>query len=283
MPVLTLAFHEPDPDAVPATSSAALDYIETVERMGAAGPKPTLQLGYGPDRGQRLDVYAPANARHLPILLFFHGGAWINGHLGWLRFMAEPVLANGAILVAGTYRLAPRCRWPAQLADAAAAVRYVAAHAHAWGGDPTRLAIGGHSAGGQLAAMALLCGDIPKVIAGFPVSAPFSLEHGAVPSDSDAGRVYKYLLADRSQDREASPLRFASRASVPMHLLWGARDIDYVSRSNAQMVSQLRNHDCPVTHEILADSSHFDTHIALGRADAPWYAQLRGAFERQGG
>jgi len=114
-----------------------------------------VRVNYGTDRGQHLDVYAPMGASSLPVLLFLHGGAWINGHLGWLRFMAPALLSLPAILVAATYRLAPRCRWPAQEEDAHAALNVVYRAAAEWGGDdPGRIVIGGHSAGAQLAAQA---------------------------------------------------------------------------------------------------------------------------------
>jgi acetyl esterase/lipase len=268
-------FHSPDPDRIPSANPVVVDYVETIERMGAAGPEPSLQLSYGSDRGQWLDVYAPPGARDLPVLLFFHGGAWINGDLGWLRFMAEPTLASGFILVAGTYRLAPRCKWPAQIDDVTAAVRFVSEHAAEWGGNPAKLVIGGHSAGGQLTSLVALQGDAPPLAACFPVSCPFSLEHGDVPLESEPGRVYKYLFDAREQDRDASPIHLAERADIPFHIMWGDRDLDYVIRSSGEMVERLTRHGSAVTHEVLPDSSHFDAHVALGRADAPWYARLR--------
>ncbi len=271
---MSLPFHGPDPDCIPSANPAVIDYIAAVERMGAAGPEPSSQLSYGPDRGQRLDVYAPPGARNLPVLLFFHGGAWINGHLGWLRFMAEPTLANGAILVAGTYRLAPRCKWPAQIEDVTAAVHFVAKHAVEWGGDPRRLVIGGHSAGGQLTSLMALREGAPPLAGCFPVSCPFDLEHGDVPLESEPGRVYKYLFDPREQDRDASPIHLADRAAIPFHIMWGDSDLDYVSRGSAEMVERLRRAGASATEETLANASHFDAHTALGRADAPWYCRL---------
>ena len=277
---MSVSFHTPDPDAIPSTNPAVQDYIDTIERLGASGPLPSLQLSYGPDRGQRLDVYAPKGARNLPVLLFFHGGAWINGHLGWLRFMAEPVLKTGAIFVAGTYRLAPRCKWPAAIDDVRAAVRFVSEHAAEWGGDPDRLVIGGHSAGGQLTSLVALGDDPPPLAACFPVSCPFSLEHGDVPLESEPGRVYKYLFDPREQDRDASPIHLAERAAIPFHIIWGDQDLDYVIRTSRDMVERLERHGSPVTWEELPSSSHFDAHTVLSDAANPWYARLKEAFDR---
>jgi arylformamidase len=275
---MPLPFHEPDPDAVPSQNPAVYDYIDAIERLGAAGPEPSLQLAYGPDRGQRLDVYAPPGARALPVLLFFHGGNWINGHLGWLRFMAEPALKAGAIFVAGTYRLAPRCKWPAAIEDVRAAVRFVSAHCAEWGGDPARLVIGGHSAGGQLTSLVALGDDPPPLAACFPVSCPFSLEHGDVPLESEPGRVYKYLFDPREQDRDASPIRLAERATIPFDIVWGDQDLPYVITTSREMVERLRRHGTPVFGQEVPNASHFDAHTMLGEASTPWYTRLKDAF-----
>lgn len=270
--------HRPDPDEIAATNPAAIAYAERVEALGRSAPPPTLHLAYGSDRGQRLNVYAPPGARDLPILLFFHGGAWVSGHLGWLSFMAPIVNALPAIFVAGTYRLAPRCRWPAAYEDVREALKFVRHNAGGFGGDPARIAIGGHSAGGHLASLLALKDQSADILACLPVSSSFDLQYGDVPLESDAGRVYRYLFSDRSQDAEASPLRFARPDAPPFHITWGERDFDRVGRSSAAMVEQLQHLGATVSHQIVAEASHFDTHTALSDPDAAWYGALQTAL-----
>ncbi|MBA3896725.1 MAG: alpha/beta hydrolase fold domain-containing protein [Sphingomonadaceae bacterium] len=274
---MSLAHHRPDSDAIASANPAVLAYVASVEALGDGGAQPRFELAYGPDRGQRIDVYSPPMAEGLPVLLFLHGGAWINGHLGWLRFMAAPVLVLPAVFVAATYRLAPRLRWPAQREDAAEVLRFVREHAHEWGGDPARIAIGGHSAGGQLAALTALEDD-GALAACLTVSAPLDLAHGDVPLDSDAGRVYRYLLADPTHDREASPLTHAERARVPFHILWGELDSPYVIRAGREMAGRLDRACLRVTSVELPRASHFDTHLSLADGRSPWYDGLREAL-----
>lgn len=274
-----------DPDAIPLSSPAAIAYAAQAEVWGAEAPEPVERVSYGDDRGQRLNVYAPARARDLPLLLFFHGGAWINGHLGWLSFMAPAVLALPAVFVAASYRLAPRCRWPAQEEDARAALGLVHACAADWGADLERIVIAGHSAGGQLAALVALKGDRPPLAACMPVSAPLDLRYGDVPIESDAGRVYRYLLADRAHDADASPIGFVGGNRLPFHLMWGEKDLDRVRDSDERMVAALEHASGPVSHRILADASHFDTHLALKDPGHDWYrrlAELSGPVRAQG-
>lgn len=263
--------HSPDPDAIASTNPAVLEYVARVTAVGADGPVPTKQLRYGPDRGQVLDVYAPSGATARPVLLFFHGGYWINGDLGWLRFMAAPALANGFVFVAGTYRLAPRCKWPAQLDDVASAIRFVADHAPDWSGDQKRIVAGGHSAGGQLAMLAALARPGPKLMGLAPVSGLFDLRFGDVPIESEQDRVYRYLFADRRDDASASPVLFLDRLGTPVHLMWGDRDLQDSITSSRTVVEKLQAAGKPVSWAELPNASHFDAHLSLADAQSPWW------------
>ncbi len=274
--------HQPDPDQVTPTNPEVIAYDRRVMELGLASPAPTLSLSYGEDRGQRLDVYAPPGAEGLPILLFFHGGAWIAGHLGWVRFMAPIVNRMDAILVAGSYRLAPRCRWPAPYDDVRDAIWFVSRNAESFGGDAQQMVIGGHSAGGHLASLVALKHERPSLLSCMPVSSSFNLQYGDVPLESDAGRVYRYLFTNPSQDFEASPINFVRGNETPFHIVWGERDFERVSSSGAAMVEALELEGSHVTHRIVPGASHFNTHLALSQPDDPWYAQLRAAFQTAG-
>jgi acetyl esterase/lipase len=184
----------------------------------------------------------------------------------------------GAVLVAGSYRLAPRCRWPAQFEDVRDALRFVGRSAESFGGDAQRIVIGGHSAGGHLASLVALKQERPSLVGCVPVSSSFDLQYGDVPIESDAGRVYRYLFSDRQQDREASPINFVSQAAPPFHIFWGERDFERVRKSSEHMAAALRVNDIAVSHRILHGGSHFDTHLALSNAADPWYERLRDLF-----
>ena len=96
-------------------------------------------------------LYRPSTARPLPALLFFHGGGWVLGNLETHdRIMRLLAGKSGAIVLAVDYRLAPEHKFPACYDDALAALRHVARHGAGWGIDPSRLAIGGDSAGANL-------------------------------------------------------------------------------------------------------------------------------------
>jgi acetyl esterase len=130
-------------------------------RDSGGAPEPVHEIDNlkinGPGGELALRVYRPARERPLPALLYFFGGGWVLGAIdtadGVSRSLAS---SSGALVVVPGYRLAPEHPFPAAVDDCYAAVRWVAEHADEIGADPARLAVGGDSAGGNLAAGAAL-------------------------------------------------------------------------------------------------------------------------------
>ena len=111
----------------------------------------------GPHGAIALRLYRPlqsADRKPLPVLVYFHGGGWVIGDLDTHDTLCRQ-LANGAgiAVVAVHYRLAPEHRFPAAVDDSLAATRWVHDHAGSLGLDASRIAVGGDSAGGNLAAV----------------------------------------------------------------------------------------------------------------------------------
>jgi acetyl esterase len=123
----------------------------------------------GPGGPIPLRLYRPAGSaagQVLPVLVYYHGGGWVIGDLDTHDTLCRS-LANGAgcAVVAVDYRMGPEHRFPAAVDDALAATRWVRANAASLQVDPARLAVGGDSAGGNLAAVVALAardaGDLP--------------------------------------------------------------------------------------------------------------------------
>lgn len=124
--------------------------VAEVRELAASGP-----AGLIPMRLYR-PIGAPAGS-HLPALVFYHGGGWVIGDLESHDVLCRQLCnASGAVVVAVDYRLAPEHRFPAAVDDAYAALTWTAAHAPGLGIDASCLAVGGDSAGGNLAAVVAL-------------------------------------------------------------------------------------------------------------------------------
>lgn len=101
-------------------------------------------------------LYAPANGM-LPVLLYFHGGGFVIGGLETHDSLCRQLaVRSGAAVVALDYRLAPEYPFPAAVEDSWSAMNWLARHGHSIGLDGSRLAVGGDSAGGTLAAVAAI-------------------------------------------------------------------------------------------------------------------------------
>lgn len=113
---------------------------------------------YPIDGGKRnARIYRPADDGPLPVVIFIHGGGWIGGSLdSFDEPCAQLARRAGAVVVSPDYRLAPEHPFPAATDDTVAAVLWAAEHIAEFGGDPDRIAVGGESAGANLAAVAAL-------------------------------------------------------------------------------------------------------------------------------
>jgi acetyl esterase/lipase len=124
----------------------------------------TFDLTYATVTGARpllLDVYRLPTAKAMPAIVFVHGGSYVGGDPRADRhpiygevdgFMAY-VASRGYVVIPVTYRLADEARWPAQLEDVKAAIRWIRANAVQYGVDPQRIGVWGESSGGHIAAM----------------------------------------------------------------------------------------------------------------------------------
>ena len=246
-----------------------------------------LDLPYGDAARQRLDLYLPPAdapaARPAPVLLFFHGGYWVIGHKDLLGFMAPAITPAPALLVAVGYRLAPGAKHPQQADDCRAALRWVCDHIAEYGGDPARIYVGGHSAGGHLAALLTLqrhrladFGLPPDVIKGcFPVSGVFDV------TEAPPDRRQAFLNSD-ADARESSPIynidvtAGAAGNVTPFLLEIGSHDFDNLRAQHPRMLAALQTQPGYVEEMVRQDHNHFQISLDHGDPESPWARRVRG-------
>ncbi|GAB3874997.1 hypothetical protein GCM10028824_29190 [Hymenobacter segetis] len=139
-----------------------------------------------------LDVYSPKkvapNGKGYPVVLFIHGGSWTSGNKNIYTFIGRRLAKQGVVAVVINYRLAPSVHVPEQAADCARALAWTVQNIKQYGGDPARVFVMGHSAGGGLAAL-LATDDALLAANGLPQNPV----RGAIMDDPAGLDMYSYL------------------------------------------------------------------------------------------
>ena len=191
----------------------------------------------GADAAERLDIFLPhpAPADLAPILVYLHGGYWRALDKRDQSFVAMPFVAAGAMVVLPNYSLCPAVRIDDIVLQTVRALAWVYRHAAVYGGDPRRIVVAGHSAGGHLAAMMLVCrwpevgADLPAdmVSAALSVSGVFDLE---------PLRHAPFLASDLKLTRSSAARLSPARLPAPTGRLWavvGGDESEEFLRQNA--------------------------------------------------
>jgi acetyl esterase/lipase len=210
---------------------------------GADAVQVVKDLAYRPadepdvDARQRckLDLYLPAQAKSFPTLVWFHGGGLESGGRSGEGPWATSLARSGMALAVVDYRLSPKATYPAYIQDAALAVAYVHREIAARGGDPKRVFIGGHSAGGYLTAMLVLdprwltaAGMEPAEVAGaVPVSGQM-ITHSTVRKERGISRDVEVV-------DDAAPLSHARAPVPPIFFVTADNDMKGRGQENRRM------------------------------------------------
>lgn len=210
--------------AILLTAALPACHARPAAMADSASADTLVDLAYGNDPAQRLDVYRPKDARQAPLILMVHGGAWRIGDKR-NRAVVENKLARwlprGFIFVSVNNRLLPDAGPLEQAADVAHALAYVQRTAPSWGGDPERIVLMGHSAGAHL--VSLLSADPDKA---YRLGAKRWL--GSVALDSAAYDMTAIMQAehyrfydqafgdDPAYWKAASPLQALNRNALPI-------------------------------------------------------------------
>jgi arylformamidase len=240
-----------------------------------------LDLAYGPSPGERLDVFLPSEGRApAPIQVFVHGGYWQRLDKADTSYVARAFHPAGAATVVINYALIPTVDMDELVRQCRAAVAWVHRHAASFGGDPGRLFVSGHSAGGHLVAM-LLATDWPA-FAGLPADA---VKGGAGISglyDLEPIRLCflnEVLGLTPEQARRNSPVHHVPDRAAPLLLAVGGLEGDEYHRQTADMAAAWRRRGLPA--EVLPFSGHDHFSIAAQLDDPS--SELARAIRRQMG
>ena len=221
-------------------------------------------IPFGVHPRQRLDVYHPRRrSAPAPVIVFVYGGRWKYGdRRDWL-LLASRLARRGWVVVVPGYRLYPEVLFPAWVEDGARAVRWAADHAAAFGGDPARIIIVGHSSGGHTVA---LLGLDERWLrdAGVPAGAVRGVAALAAPVDTAwTARDVQRLMGPASGWPATYPATHVDGREPPLLLLHGEADDVVTPGSSVRLAERVRARGGCVRLVLYPRIDHVEIALAL--------------------
>ncbi|MDP4299209.1 alpha/beta hydrolase [Leptothrix discophora] len=251
-------------------ADAAAELRHHAERSALARQQLEGRLGvsYGPTRAEKLDVF-PARQPGSPVFVFIHGGYWRALSAGDFSYTARGPHRRGHAAVVLDYALCPWVTIDEIVRQVRAALAWVWRHAETFNGDRERIVIAGHSAGGQLGAMALhtdWAGDY-----GLPVD-PLRAAWLASGLYELSPLRWSYLqpliqLDDRTIARQ-SPMHTVRPCATPLKLVWGDLESEEFARQSTEHAARWQAAGNRVEAEALAGLHHHSVVHALEDPDS---------------
>lgn len=225
----------------------------------------------GPETDVPLRIYRPLGDGPFPVLLWLHGGGFVLGDLESDDPLCRTLATEaGCVVVSVDYRLAPEHPFPAAPKDCYAALRWTAEHVDVFDGDPSNVAVGGGSAGGNLAAVTALQArdrDGPRVVHQLLVY-PVTTDDYSLPSRREYATGYGLTADDMrwfdahyvsdpfdAAHPYAYPLRAGDFTGLPPATVVTA-EFDLLRDDGVRYARRLSEADVPVTHTNYDDMIH---------------------------
>jgi arylformamidase len=220
-------------------------------------PGARLDLRYGGGPRQRLDVF-PCGAPAAPTLMFFHGGYWQMNDKEPYTFLGEGVRSAGFNLAMIEYTLAPSARMDEIVAEVRSAVAWVIEYAKDISGDPARVFVSGHSAGGHLTAMAM---TDARVAGGVAISGIFDLEPIRL------NYLNAKLGLDAAEAARNSPIFQLPSRAAPLVVTVGLGELPELIRQSEEYAAAWRESGLTGRYVPMAGHDHFSILEELARPD----------------
>ena len=260
----------------------ALDWLA---RAGAESARARAELplafdvAYGAHHAERLDVFPAARPGPAPVHVFVHGGYWQRMDKADFSFVVRGLRPAGAVTVVVNYGLVPSIDLDTLVRQCRAAVAWVHRHATEWGGDPGRISISGHSAGGHLVAM-LLATDWPAlgvpsdvVKSGCAISGLYDLEPIRLCY------LNQVLALTPEVAQRNSPVLLAPSRATPLILAVGGAEGPEYHRQTDALAAAWRTRGVPIEVMDLPGHDHFSI---VAELESP-FSSLARAIQTQMG
>jgi acetyl esterase/lipase len=246
---------------------------------GSVTVEKDIAFGKGGDIDLRLDIYRPpAGTEKRMATIHIHGGGFTGGSKNTLTERVPPYASRGYVALAVQYRLTGQAKWPAQIEDVKAAIRWARANAKSLGVDPEKIAVVGHSAGGQLALFAAGTPNRPEFEGkggtpgvGTQVAVCCAYYPGIEVRPRADGTANNLMPAgsDEAAHRAASPLTYVAAGFPPTVIFHGTADTTIPLESSERLFKQLREAKVPAELHAIEGVPHvFDSNKEFAEAAA---------------
>lgn len=238
----------------------------------------SLDLPYGPHPQETLDVFHAGQA-NAPIHVFFHGGYWRSGDKSDYSFIAPALLQAGVNVVVPNYALCPTVSIGELLEQCYRALRWIHANAASFGGDPSRLHVSGHSAGGHIVAMSMTEGmhhglAEGTIKSGLALSGLYNLE------PLRRSFLNLEIRLDPEQVKRASPQGLLRRTAAPLMLSVGGDESHEFHRQTTDYLGAWTDIGNVATYLPVAKTNHYSVLDALADPSHPLCKALLAQMER---
>lgn len=243
------------------------------------------------DDAQALDIYFPEKPsdKPLPLLVWIHGGGWQGGSKTQLPYLS--MLPRGYVAASIEYRFSQKAKFPAQIQDCQAAIRFLRANAKKYSIDPNRVGVGGGSAGGHLSALVATAGGkdaFPKIGGNDEQSdrvqcvcdifgpTNFWTVVKQAEEDKNVKNIFKFnegdpysnliggkLGVDREKCDVVSPVHYVSKDNPPFLILHGDHDTLVPYAQSVELAELLSKSGMDVTLQRLPGAGHGGPSFAL--------------------
>ena len=221
------------------------------------------------DAGERhrLDVYMPKGRKDFPVFFFIHGGGWRNGAKDGFARHGLAFAKNGIGFVAINYRLSPKVKHPEHIKDVARAFAWTVRNVGKYGGRPDAIFVGGHSAGGHLAALLgtdesylkaekLSLKDVRGVV---PISGVFDV----------GGNRMEAVFGDEEARKQASPQTHVRAKLPPMLILYADKEMGALGKQADAFGKALTGAKSDAVVKVIKDRNHGTIMARIAREDDP--------------
>jgi acetyl esterase/lipase len=244
---------------------------------------------------EQLNVFAPRKHKVLRnVIVFIHGGSWSSGKKSLYSFFGSRMARKDVVMVIIDYPLTPKVRYNEMAKSSVLAIQWVKNNIHQYGGDPDRIFVAGHSAGGHLAALISVQDkyfDSLQTVS--PIKGTILIDAAGLDMcsfltevKSEPENYIATFTSDSAYWKDASPLYILNERlypAPPMLIYAGERTYPTILRSNEKFVEALKTVAPKPTYSILKGKKHIPMITQFFQPWNPRYREIIGFMKNNGG